>query len=204
MDEKTHATHERILKAAVEVFASKGYHDARVDEIVDASQTSKGSIYFHFPSKEDIFLALVDEFAGLLEKRLQRVLETETSGVRRVQAALRVCVETFESHRALAKIFLIQAVGLGEAFEAKREQVNEKFALIIQEHIDQAIAEGEIPPLDSETAAHVWIGALYDVMIHWVQTGHPKPEQMLPTLETMLLRSIGVSPERIRQINQER
>ena len=204
MDEKTQSTHQRILEAAVQVFASKGYHDTRVDEIVDVSQTSKGSIYFHFPSKEDIFLALVDEFAALLEKRLQRVLETETGGVRRVQAALQVCVETFQSHRALAKIFLIQAVGLGEAFETRRQQINEKFALIIQKHIDQAIAEGDIAPLDSETAAHVWIGALYDVMIHWVQTGHPRPEQMLPTLQAMLLRSIGVSEERISRLDQER
>ncbi len=203
MSEKTQSTHQRILEAAIQVFSSKGYHDTRVDEIVDVSQTSKGSVYFHFPSKEDIFLALVDEFAALLEKRLKRVLETETSGVRRVQAALRVCVETFGSQRALAKIFLIQAVGLGEAFETKRQQVNEKFALIIQEQIEQAIVEGEIPPLDSETAAHVWMGALYDVIVCWVQTGHPEPERMLPTLQTMLLRSIGVLEERIRQINQE-
>lgn len=203
MSEKTQSTHQRILEAAIQVFSSKGYHDTRVDEIVDVSQTSKGSVYFHFPSKEDIFLALVDEFAALLEKRLKRVLETETSGVRRVQAALRVCVETFGSQRALAKIFLIQAVGLGEAFETKRQQVNEKFALIIQEQIEQAIVEGEIPPLDSETAAHVWMGALYDVIVRWVQTGHPEPERMLPTLQTMLLRSIGVPEERISQINQE-
>ena len=203
MDEKTQSTHQRILEAAIEVFASKGYHNARVDEIVDVSQTSKGSIYFHFPSKEDIFLALVDEFAALLERRLKEVLETETSGVRRVQAALRVCVETFESHRALAKIFLIQAVGLGEAFETKRQKINARFALIIQEQIEQAIAEGEIPPLDSETAAHVWMGALYDVIIRRVQTGHPEPQRMLPTLQTMLLRSIGVPEERILQISQE-
>jgi TetR/AcrR family fatty acid metabolism transcriptional regulator len=203
MDEKPQTTHQRILDAAIEVFASKGYHNARVDEIVDVSGTSKGSVYFHFPSKEDIFLALVDEFAGLLEKRLQRVLETESSGVSRVQAALRVCIETFQSHQALAKIFLIQAVGLGEAFEVKRQQINEKFALIIQKHIEQAIAEGEIPALDAETAAHVWMGAIYDVVVRWVQTGHPQPERMLPTLQTMLLRSIGVAEERIRQINQE-
>jgi len=203
MDEKPQATRQRILDAAIKVFSSKGYHNTHVDEIVDASHTSKGSVYFHFPSKEDIFLRLVDEFAGLLEKRLQHVLETETGGVRRVQAALRVCIETFNSHRALAKIFLIQAVGLGEAFETKRQQINEKFALIIQEHIEQAIAEGEIPVLDSETAARVWMGAIYNVVIRWVQTGHPQPERMIPTLQTMLLRSIGVPEERILQINQE-
>ena len=68
--EEPRNTRQRILEAAVEVFAGKGYHEARVDEIVDVSKTSKGAVYSYFPSKERIFLALVDEFAGLLEKRL--------------------------------------------------------------------------------------------------------------------------------------
>ena len=55
-------TRERIMEAALRVFSQKGYHDARVDEIVEESQTSKGAVYFHFPSKEQIFLALVDDY----------------------------------------------------------------------------------------------------------------------------------------------
>lgn len=201
MEAKTPVTtRERILDAAIEVFSQKGYHNTRMDDIVDAAHASKGSIYFHFPSKEDIFLGLVDKFASLLEKRLQSVIEHETSGIQRVQTALTVCVETFGSYQGLAKIFLVQAVGLGQAFEVKREQIKERFALIIQAQIEQAIAEGEIPPLDAETAAHVWMGALYDVVIRWVTTGQPTPERMLPTLQTMLLRSIGVSAERIKEI----
>lgn len=200
MQEKAPSTRERILHAATQVFSAKGYYNTRMDDIVDASHSSKGSIYFHFPSKEEIFQALMDEFARLLEAQLNHVLATETSGSRRVQAALRVCVQTFGEHQALARIFLIQAVGLGQAFEVKREQIKERFARIIQAHIEQAIAEGEIPPIDAETAAYVWMGALYDVVIRWVQTGQPEPERMLPTLQTMLLRSIGVSDERIKEI----
>ena len=59
-------TRERILDAALNIFSRKGYHDTRLDEIVDESETSKGSIYFHFPNKERLFFALVDQFANLL------------------------------------------------------------------------------------------------------------------------------------------
>ena len=41
-------TRERILEAALEVFARKGYHRALVDDIVRASATSKGAVYHHF------------------------------------------------------------------------------------------------------------------------------------------------------------
>ena len=62
------ATRQRILEAATEVFSEKGYHGAAVDDIVRESQTSKGSFYFHFPSKQDIFFALVDRLASSLTR----------------------------------------------------------------------------------------------------------------------------------------
>ncbi|HBX70494.1 MAG TPA: TetR/AcrR family transcriptional regulator, partial [Chloroflexi bacterium] len=69
MDKNTD-TRYRILSAAINIFSQKGYHNTRVDEIVEAAETSKGGVYFYFPSKQDIFLGLVDEFANLLENRI--------------------------------------------------------------------------------------------------------------------------------------
>src|SRR3990170_1288393 len=135
----THETRERILEAAVKVFATKGYHDTKVDDIVAESKTSKGSFYFYFPSKQDIFLALVDTFADLLESRLHARIQTVTSGVARVDLALRVCLETFGQYRGLAKIALVQATGLGLAFEEKRRAVNDRFIKIVKENLDNAI-----------------------------------------------------------------
>lgn len=192
-------TRQRILQAAVEVFARKGYHATRVDEIVAASQTSKGAVYFHFPSKQEIFLGLVDYFAGLLEKRLQNAIAAESGGVRRVDAALRACLETFGEYRQLAKIFLVQAVGLGQAFEEKRQEIHVRFVRLIQEHLDAAVREGDIPPLDTDVAAYAWMGAIDEVVVRWVQTGEPTPERTLPTLRAMLLRSVGVREERIQR-----
>ena len=49
-------TRERILEAAELVFADNGYHEALVDDIGKRTSMSKGGLYFHFPSKEDLFL----------------------------------------------------------------------------------------------------------------------------------------------------
>lgn len=193
-------TRERILEAAVRVFSHKGYHDARVDEIVEESHTSKGAVYFHFPSKEQIFLALVDEFAELLEEKLLDSIRSEGDGVRGVDAALRVGLDTFGKYRSLAKIFLIQAVGLGSAFEEKRLQILNRFAEVIRTYLDQAVADGDIPPIDTRIAAYAWIGAINEVVIRWVHSGEPSPEEIQPVLRALLLRSIGVSEERIREL----
>ncbi len=195
-------TRSRILDAAADVFADKGYHDTRMDEIASASETSKGAVYHHFPSKNYIFFALIDKFTKLLEDRLREAIEKEEHGLQRVDVALRICMQTFGQHRTLAKIALVQAVGLGEAFEEKRREINDRFAGIIQKYLEQAIADGSILEIDTEVAARAWMGALNEVVLRWVYTGTPEPDRALPALRMLLLRSIGISEERIEELGK--
>jgi len=110
---KRHAkpTRERILDAAMELFSAKGFHDTKLDEIVAEASTSKGSIYFHFPNKEKLCIALADELADLIGRRAQEAIAGEAEGIRRVQAALEAVLETFSKYRRPAKLLLVQAVG---------------------------------------------------------------------------------------------
>jgi AcrR family transcriptional regulator len=184
-------TRERILDAALQIFAHKGYHDTRMDEIVESSQTSKGAIYFHFPNKERLFLALVDQFADLLERRVREAIEPHPQGMGRVEIALATCLHTFGRYRRPAKILLVQAVGLGTAFENKRAEINERFARLIETYLEEAIDIGDIAAVDTEVVSHAWMGAIYEVVIRWVTTGEPQPERIMRTLLPLLLRSVG-------------
>lgn len=188
---KSEETRERILDAALSVFSNKGYHDTRMDEIVEASDTSKGAIYFYFPNKERLFLALVDQFADLLERRVVEAVEREEKGIMRVRAALQACLETFGRYRRPAKILLVQAVGLGSVFEKKRIEVNDHFATLIRTYLDEAIAVGDIAPVDTEVVSYAWMGAIYSIVIRWVYTGEPNSERILSALLPLLLKSVG-------------
>jgi AcrR family transcriptional regulator len=59
----------KLLDAGIEVFAERGYHAARVDDVVKAAHTSHGTFYLYFANKEDLFQALVadvaEQMAGL-------------------------------------------------------------------------------------------------------------------------------------------
>ncbi|MFN8447490.1 MAG: TetR/AcrR family transcriptional regulator [Anaerolineae bacterium] len=188
---KGEETRERILDAALNIFSNKGYHDTRMDEIVEASDTSKGAIYFYFPNKERLFLALVDQFADLLERRVVEAVEREGQGILRVRAALQACLETFGRYRRPAKILLVQAVGLGSTFEKKRLDVTDHFASLIRKYLDEAIAVGDIAPVDTEVVSYAWMGAIYGIVIRWVYTGEPDSERILSALLPLLLKSVG-------------
>jgi TetR/AcrR family fatty acid metabolism transcriptional regulator len=185
------ATKSRILDAALDVFSSKGYHDTRLDEIVEESHTSKGAIYFHFPNKERLFLALVDQFADLLERRVIEAISQEEKGMARVRVALETCLDTFGRYRRPAKLLLVQAVGLGAAFENKRNEINDRFAQLIESYLLEAIEVGDIEPVDTEVVSYAWMGAIYGVIIRWVYTGEPEPPRIMETLLPVLLRSVG-------------
>jgi AcrR family transcriptional regulator len=188
------ATRQRILDAAEEVFAEKGYHGAVVDDIIRVAKTSKGGFYFHFPSKQGIFLALIDVLAPKLMAAVDRAIEDEPTATGKVDGALRVVLEQFSRHRRLSKILLVEAVGLGHGFDEKIVEIHGQFASMIQRYLDMAVAEGVIASLDTEVAGYAWFGAINEVVVRWLVTPNPEPlERSLPTLRALLLRSVGMT-----------
>ena len=191
------ATRLRILDAATDVFSEKGYHGAAVDDIVRGSRTSKGSFYFHFPSKQEVFFALVDRLIATLAASAEEAIAEEKGALAKVDAALETVFHTFSRHRKLAKILLVGGVGLGRAFDERLLAIHARFAYLIQRHLDEAVAEGAIPPVDTETTACAWLGAVNEVVVRWLYTGRPEPlEQALDTLKGLLIRSICAEGER--------
>jgi len=68
-DQSRRQTRERLLTAAAQVFAEQGFNGASVDDIATAAGYSKGAVYSNFDSKEDLFLALIDQYLAVeLEK----------------------------------------------------------------------------------------------------------------------------------------
>jgi AcrR family transcriptional regulator len=187
-------TRDKILQAALEVFAEKGYHRALVDDIVRASRTSKGAVYHHFPNKEALFLALVDEFSARLAEAMATGIAGAHGGLGKVQAALTAGLETFARHRELARILLLESASLGSAYQSKRLEVHERFASLIQAYLDDAVAEGSIPPLNTRVATLAWLGAVNEVVIQWLYRRRPDlMTEAVPALTPLLLRSIGAA-----------
>jgi len=177
----------------MDVFAAKGYHAAGVDDIVAASRTSKGAFYHYFASKQEIFVTLVDTLGELVETAVEGAIAEERGALAKVEAALRVVLETADSHRGLVKILLVEAVGLGPGFEEKRLEIHRRFAAVIRRHLDRAIGEGSIPQQDTALAAQAWVGALNEVITQWLSGDGSRLLDRLPAARAFLLRSIGAA-----------
>jgi AcrR family transcriptional regulator len=196
--EQSRSRRERILDAAFHAFATRGYRDTAVDDIAAAAETSKGGIYFHFPTKESIFRELMATTADKLVARVERAVALETEPVARADAALHAVLATFAGHRTMARLLFLDTMGAGRVFQAETNALHARFAELIKGYLDAAVAAGAIPPLDTQVASIAWFGALNEVVARWLLADSAdRLEDAYPALRAVLLRSVGVSEGRI-------
>jgi AcrR family transcriptional regulator len=198
--ERSRTRRQRLLDAALEAFAVRGYSETAVDDIARASHTSKGGLYFHFPSKQALFLALLDEASAALLRRVENAMATETDALARGEAALREVLHAFGSHRLLARLLLVEALGAGPEFAARLNELHAAFATLIAGCLEDAVARGQIPPCDTGIVAHAWFGAVNQTVVRWLLADQPHDlEAAYPALRSLLLDGVrGGCPERER------
>jgi AcrR family transcriptional regulator len=196
--ERSARRRERILDAAFTVFSRRGYRQAGVDEVGRQAETSKGGVYFHFPTKEALFLELLKTTADRLVGKVERTIAPIPDPIDRADMALSTVLGVFAGHRTMARLFLIDAVGAGSEFQAELQRLHERFSGLIAEQLDTAIEEGIIEPIDTQVVAMAWFGSLNEVVMRWLMADeHGRLEDTYPTLRAILLRSVGISEERI-------
>jgi AcrR family transcriptional regulator len=196
--EKGRARRDQILDAAFSTFAHRGFRDTSMDEIAAASSTSKGGVYFHFPTKETIFRELMRTTADRLAGKVDRAVAAESDPIARAEAGIRTVLLAFAGHRTTARLLLIDAVAAGRAFQAETTVMHARFTTMIRGYLEEAQAAGDIPALDTETTARAWFGALNEIVSRWLLEDKPgRLEDSYPVLRAVLLRSVGVSEARI-------
>lgn len=193
---------QRILEAAALTFSRRGYRATSVDDIAEASATSKGGIYFHFPNKDAIFLALLERMAALLHDRMERAMAEAVGPAAKLDAALLTMLHTFGSHRTLARLFLVDAMGANREFNTRILEIQGEFMALIERQLQEAIAEGALPAVDTEITSVAWFGALLQVVTHWLLAGKPADlNDAYPALRALLLRSVALpAPNRLHEM----
>jgi AcrR family transcriptional regulator len=104
-EERRRQTRARLLDAAGQVFARRGFHAATVDEVADAAGYTKGAVYSNFATKDELFLALLDQRLAAQLQQVEALCAIESPG--ELRAALRT--QTEQEFRAARDFGLLQA-----------------------------------------------------------------------------------------------
>ncbi|MBE9524705.1 MAG: TetR/AcrR family transcriptional regulator [Chloroflexi bacterium] len=155
MQQRSLATRTKLLNAALKCFASDGYNAATVDAICAGAGVSKGAFYHHFPSKHDIFLALLHGWlktvdGGLDASRQDTVPET----LRRMTSLLPTIFAAADNHILMFLEFWLRANRDEEIWSATIAPYR-RYTDYFADLVEQGIAEGSFNPVNAQVVARM-------------------------------------------------
>jgi AcrR family transcriptional regulator len=156
----------QILEAASRIFATRVYHLVTMDEVAQAARVGKGTLYRYFPSKEALYLAIVDAAFGLLIERLEAVRAAAVPPPLALQRMITAIVETFAQH--LPSFRLIHR-GEGRLFLRKKEVIQARrvhIAELVSEVLDRGVEAGAFRKVDRALAPSMLIGMVWGTTLN--------------------------------------
>ncbi|HEV8111852.1 MAG TPA: TetR/AcrR family transcriptional regulator [Planctomycetota bacterium] len=102
------AQRPRILAAAAEIFAREGYRNTDLQDVADVLAIGKGSVYRRFPTKQDLFLATVDDGMRRLKECVDAAIEGVDDPLDRLARAVRAYLAFFDAEPQLAELVILE------------------------------------------------------------------------------------------------
>ena len=170
--------HQRITDAAVQVFAERGFHLARISDIADRAGVADGTIYLYFRNKEDILLSI---FESKMDELIAGV-HLALAGVDDPAEQLRVfaCYHfgQVERNRAVAEVLQVELRLSHKFLKQYRPEKLWAYLRVIDGILERGRASGAFRP-DADPAVLRWafFGALDELAMQWVLV---KPERRFP------------------------
>ena len=158
---------DQIMNAAQDVVASKGYDQARMDDIVEKAQLSKGAIYWYYKSKKDIYLSLIDYWFNEYSAGVLKSLEDKDSSSEQLKSLFEYFVDQFDKNPDTFKIMVEfwRTSGLDVDFNNKLQAIYSQFLEYIIDIIKNGIDSGEFKEVDPRITA---LSILINIEgIHW-------------------------------------
>jgi len=159
---------ERILDAAVRVFARKGFHATRVSEVAKAAGVADGTIYLYFESKDHLLISLFEHRVERLLAYLETELPRAPRAAHRLQRIIELQLGLLEGERDLAEVV---TVILRQSTKLMKEYAAPKFNAYL-DVIAGVIAEGQAAgelrdDVSPHLAARAVFGALDGITMTW-------------------------------------
>lgn len=165
----TNDKYQRILAAALRVFAHKGFYQSKVSEIARLANVADGTIYLYFKNKDDILISLFEEEMTKVILLMESALEKVDDPLEKVEVFARTHLGMVESKREVAEILQVE---VRQSSKFMKEYRNERFIQYLN-IIASIVAEGQAKgvfrtDINPDIAKRAFFGALDEMSRYWV------------------------------------
>lgn len=187
-------TRDEILMAASKIIAEKGFHATSMQEIAEAVDLRKASLYHHVSSKQEILVALLDMALDLLIEQLQDVVDQDLPSREKFILAMKVYLDTLITNRGLSSVLLLEHRSLDSKMHARHVPQRDKFEALWRGIIDEGIAKGEFHSEDPHLAIKQVLG-IANWTIMWFRPDGPLSISEIAEKNAILLLEGFSTPE---------
>ena len=155
MQQRSEETRSNILDASIHLFATQGFERTTVSEICEQAGVSKGAFFHHFPTKQDVFMQVLENWLAALDVQLKTLIESSSSVSDGLVQMAAIGREVFNQSNGQLGMFL-------EFWEQSRHDPEvwkvtvapyRKYTQLFASYLRKGIEEGTIEPVDPDVAA---------------------------------------------------
>ena len=171
---------DRIMEAALRIFAEKSFQEATISEISKEAGVSEATIYEYFGTKEDLLFAIPEKISNDTAKESHTVLPFIKDVEGRMRAILYSYVQLYQNNPHYSALVLLQLMSNKRFRQTAAHEAIRRSAHRLLEIIRDGIADGTFrPDADAYLIRSMLMGAIEHLFIHWHMQGMPKRDKTI-------------------------
>ncbi len=163
---------QQILDRARDVFARKGYHAAKIDDVVAAASVARGTFYLYFHDKRSIFEELCGRFFQRIALTVSRI-DVNAAIEPQVEKNITAILDVFLADPAMAKIILTDAIGLDVEFDRRLLAFYADIEALLASSLLEGQSLGIVQAGDTRVITHFLLGGIKEVLLQLTRAPVP-------------------------------
>lgn len=188
-------TKNLIFKSAIKIFSESGYRGATMDDIAINAGLAKGTLYYHFNSKEEIFNFIVEEGIKILQSQVAEIQKMNIDPIEKLIKICRTQLTFLDKYTDFFKVVMSQLWGT----ENRQNELRNKIGNYIKEievNVRSAMENGKIEKGDTELIAFQFFGSLCSSAIYEsIQSEKVNLEDIIEGTIKFTLNGLGISTQ---------
>ncbi len=182
-------TKRKIFETSMQLFADKGYDATSIEEITATVGVAKGTLYYHFSSKEEIFNFLVDEGVKLLKNSISIKTDKMTNSLDKVRAIVLIQIKILFKYENFMTIILSKIWGNDERSKLCKKYVFE-YIQMIEDIVKEGIVKKEIVNKDANVIASGIFGFTCSSFIYKMRHEEVNVQELFSEIDNLFLKKL--------------
>ncbi len=184
-------TKEDILSAAGKLFAAFGYHETSMAKIAEKAHISKGTLYWYFSGKEELFEELITTGFNIFFTNIKNIVEKEVTADRMLYSYIKTKINFLEKHKEIAKVAAKNMEIISPKMKEKAREKHEEMIGLIKYIIEKGKKEKTFRDIDPIDTAVLIIGMTNSINTNFMFKGINEAERKVDFIYDLIKNGIA-------------